>query len=134
MSRSPGRHARTPGQWRHHLRGAERGIVPLRALDASGGAAAGAWDIAAAFAWAADHGARVVDASLSGIGPSRVMADRATAHDAEAGERASIVAVSSARLRRGLGVSSAGGLGVWRVAVGLAVLFDGGAGARRSWR
>jgi fructose-1,6-bisphosphatase/inositol monophosphatase family enzyme len=50
--------------------------VPLRALDASGSGRA--WDIAAAFAWAADHGARVVDASLSGIGPSRVMADGAT--------------------------------------------------------
>ena len=76
VSRSPGRHARNPGQWRHHLGAPNAGIVPLRALDASGSGRA--WDIAAALAWAADHGARVVDASLSGIGPSRVMADGAT--------------------------------------------------------
>src|SRR5215207_8027512 len=48
-------------------------IVALRALDADGSG----WssDIAAAFAWAADHGARVGNASLSGIGPSSPVAD-----------------------------------------------------------
>ena len=37
-------------------------------------------DIAAAFAWAADHGVRVVNASLSGVGRSLPIADAIAAH------------------------------------------------------
>ncbi len=54
------------------------GITALRVLDTDGYG----WssDIAAAFAWAAEHGARVVNASLSGIGPSPAMADAIASH------------------------------------------------------
>ena len=54
------------------------GIMALRALDASGQG----WssDIAAAFAWAAEHGARVVNASLTVDGPSQAIADAIAAH------------------------------------------------------
>jgi subtilisin family serine protease len=54
------------------------GIMALRALDASGKG----WssDIAAAFAWAAEHGARVVNASLTVDGPSQAIADAIAAH------------------------------------------------------
>lgn len=54
------------------------GIMALRALDATGSG----WtsDIAAAFAWAAEHGVRVVNASLSSVGPSQAMADAITKH------------------------------------------------------
>ena len=54
------------------------GIMALRALDASGQG----WssDIAAAFAWAAEHGARVVNASLTVDGPSQPIADAIAAH------------------------------------------------------
>jgi subtilisin family serine protease len=54
------------------------GIMALRALDASGRG----WssDIAAAFAWAAEHGARVVNASLTVDGPSQALADAIAAH------------------------------------------------------
>jgi subtilisin family serine protease len=54
------------------------GIMALRALDASGEG----WssDIAAAFAWAAEHGARVVNASLTVDGPSQALADAIAAH------------------------------------------------------
>jgi thermitase len=56
----------------------DAGIMALRALNAAGTG----WssDIAAAFAWAADHGARVVNASLSSVGPSQAMADAVAAH------------------------------------------------------
>jgi thermitase len=54
------------------------GIMALRALDASGRG----WssDIAAAFAWAAEHGARVVNASLTVDGPSQALADAIADH------------------------------------------------------
>jgi hypothetical protein len=54
------------------------GISALRVLGTDGYG----WssDIAAAFAWAAAHGARVVNASLSGIGPSPAMADAIASH------------------------------------------------------
>jgi hypothetical protein len=54
------------------------GIVALRVLDADGYG----WssDIAAAFAWAADHGVRVVNASLSGVGRSQAIADAIATH------------------------------------------------------
>ena len=56
----------------------DAGIMALRALDASGRG----WssDVAAAFAWAADHGARVVNASLTTSTPSQAMADSIAAH------------------------------------------------------
>ena len=56
----------------------DAGIMALRALDATGRG----WssDIAAAFAWAADHGARVVNASLTTSTPSQAMADAIAAH------------------------------------------------------
>ena len=56
----------------------DAGIMALRALDATGRG----WssDIAAAFAWAADHGARVVNASLTTSSPSQAMADAIVAH------------------------------------------------------
>jgi subtilisin family serine protease len=56
----------------------DAGIMALRALDASGRG----WssDVAAAFAWAADHGARVVNASLTTSTPSQAMADAIAAH------------------------------------------------------
>lgn len=56
----------------------DAGIMALRALDASGSG----WssDVAAAFAFAADHGARVVNASLTAVGPSQVMANAIAAH------------------------------------------------------
>ncbi len=54
------------------------GITALRVLDTDGSG----WssDVAAAFAWAAEHGARVVNASLSGIGPSPAVANAIAAH------------------------------------------------------
>jgi subtilisin family serine protease len=56
----------------------DAGIMALRALDATGRG----WssDIAAAFAWAADHGARVVNASLTTSTASQAMADAIAAH------------------------------------------------------
>ena len=56
----------------------DAGIMALRALDATGSG----WtsDIANAFAWAGDHGVRVVNASLSGTGPSQAIAAAITAH------------------------------------------------------
>jgi thermitase len=56
----------------------DAGIMALRALDATGSG----WtsDIANAFAWAGDHGVRVVNASLSGTGPSLAIASAITAH------------------------------------------------------
>ena len=54
------------------------GITALRVLDTDGSG----WssDVAAAFAWAAEHGARVVNASLSGIGRSPAVASAIAAH------------------------------------------------------
>jgi subtilisin family serine protease len=54
------------------------GIMAVGALDASGQG----WgsDIAAAFAWAAEHGARVVNASLTVDGPSQALAGAIAAH------------------------------------------------------
>jgi subtilisin family serine protease len=54
------------------------GVMAVRALDARGSGYMST--IAAAFAWAADHGARVVNASLSGTGPSLAMATAIAAH------------------------------------------------------
>jgi thermitase len=54
------------------------GIMALRALDSTGSGSMST--IAAAFAWAGDHGARVVNASLSGSGPSQTLAAAITAH------------------------------------------------------
>ena len=53
-------------------------ILGLRALGSDGSG----WDsdIAAAFSWAADHGARVVNASLAGIGASTALAAAIAAH------------------------------------------------------
>jgi subtilisin family serine protease len=56
----------------------DAGIMALRALDATG--LGWSSDIAAAFAWAADHGARVVNASLTTSTPSQAMADAIAAH------------------------------------------------------
>lgn len=54
------------------------GITALRVLGTDGYG----WssDIAAAFAWAADHGVRVVNASLSGVGRSPAIADAIATH------------------------------------------------------
>jgi subtilisin family serine protease len=54
------------------------GILAVRALDASGSGYMST--IANAFGWAADHGARVVNASLSGTGPSQAMYTVIAAH------------------------------------------------------
>jgi subtilisin family serine protease len=54
------------------------GIMALRALDSTGSGSMST--VAAAFAWAGDHGARVVNASLSGTGPSQTLATAITAH------------------------------------------------------
>ena len=53
-------------------------IMALRALDTDGSG----WSstIAAAFSWAAEHGARVVNASLSGTGESDAIADAIASH------------------------------------------------------
>jgi subtilisin family serine protease len=54
------------------------GILAVRALDANGSGYMST--IANAFGWAADHGARVVNASLSGTGPSQTMYSVIAAH------------------------------------------------------
>jgi subtilisin family serine protease len=54
------------------------GIMAVRALDATGRGYMST--IADAFAWAADHGARVVNASLSGTGPSQPLANAIASH------------------------------------------------------
>jgi thermitase len=54
------------------------GIMALRALDSTGSGSMST--VAAAFAWAGDHGARVVNVSLSGTGPSQTLAAAITAH------------------------------------------------------
>jgi thermitase len=54
------------------------GIMALRALDTTGSGSMST--IASAFAWAGDHGARVVNASLSGTGPSQALATAITTH------------------------------------------------------
>ncbi len=57
---------------------AEAHVIPLRVLDASGSG----WssDVAAAFAWAGDHGVRVVNASLGANGITRAERDAIQAH------------------------------------------------------
>jgi subtilisin family serine protease len=54
------------------------GIMAVRGLDATGSGYMST--IANAFAWAADNGARVVNASLSGTGPSQAMEAAIQAH------------------------------------------------------
>jgi thermitase len=54
------------------------GIIALRALDETG--AGSMSTIADAFAWAGDHGARVVNASLTGTSPSQAVATAISAH------------------------------------------------------
>jgi thermitase len=54
------------------------GILPVRALGPDG--EGNASDVASGFAWAADHGARVVNASLSGVGRSVAMENAIAAH------------------------------------------------------
>jgi subtilisin family serine protease len=54
------------------------GIMALRALDSTGSGLMST--VAAAFAWAGDHGARVVNASLTSTGPSQAVTDAITAH------------------------------------------------------
>jgi thermitase len=56
----------------------EAHVVPLRVLDADGSG----WgsDVAAAFAWAGDHGVRVVNASLGADGITRAERDAIQAH------------------------------------------------------
>jgi thermitase len=54
------------------------GIMALRALNTAGSGSMST--IASAFAWAGDHGARVVNASLSGTGPSQTLTSVIKAH------------------------------------------------------
>jgi thermitase len=54
------------------------GILAVRALDATGSGYTST--ISNAFGWAADHGARIVNASLSGTGPSQTMYNVIAAH------------------------------------------------------
>ncbi len=54
------------------------GIMALRALDANGSGLMST--VANAFAWAGDHGVRVVNASLTSVGPSQAVAAAITAH------------------------------------------------------
>jgi hypothetical protein len=53
-------------------------IMALRALDGNGSGTDAA--VAAAFAWAADHGARIVNASLGGAGQSEVLHQAIASH------------------------------------------------------
>jgi thermitase len=56
----------------------EAHVIPLRVLDANGSG----WgsDVAAAFAWAGDHGVRIVNASLGADGITRAERDAIQAH------------------------------------------------------
>jgi thermitase len=54
------------------------GIMALRALDTNGSGLMST--VANAFAWAGEHGVRVVNASLTSVGPSQAVAAAITAH------------------------------------------------------
>jgi thermitase len=56
----------------------DAGIMALRALNSSGSGLMST--VANAFAWAGDHGVRVVNASLTSTGPSQAVAAAITAH------------------------------------------------------